>query len=205
MQIRISGQGKVSKSLTVKREKQDDIEVLHCHLAIEHIEVKREVIDAICNQRRGWASEALYDELGAPRIRLDLRLKDLQLEARGQITSDAGDRKDGKPRRGEAFALKLPPSQVTKIRFELVDNAALMSLRFTWDTAGDEADDCAPILGRDCKCEIDIEGTTQTDLARPGSEALTAAAEKAAKGAKRSRRKRVEQVPLPDVDHLGAT
>lgn len=188
MKVTITGRGKISKKLEIKRGKVDEVEVLHCHLSVEHIEIKRETIDELCRQDHGWAAAALYDELGAPRARFELALKDLQLEVRGRIRGEqprvAGKAKGALP---PAPEFNLVGANVTRIRFELVPVGALMSLRFTWQTAGDEADDCSGLLGREAELQLTIEGNPNADAFPPGSEALKAAAAKAAKPAKRSR------------------
>lgn len=164
MDMRLSGSAKCGKELKVKREKQDSVEVLHCHLVLDEIFIDRRGIDMLCGQARGWAASALYDDLGAPRLRLVIRLKDLQLDATGKVYREGG------PEHGNSLSLKA--AKATKIELELIPNGALMKVRFTWNTAGDEADDCSGLLGRDVEAVINLKAAPQADLAKPDSPAV---------------------------------
>lgn len=179
MELKIDGSAKAGKELKVKREKQDSVEVLHCHLVVDEIFVDRRAIDALCGQPRGWAAEALYDDLGAPRIRLVVRLKDLQLDATGAVYRAASVEQGNR--------LSLKDSRATKMELELIPNGALLKVRFTWNTVGDEAEDCSGLLGRDVELQVVLKAAGQQDLAKPDSPAV------------RKGRRQGPQVPIGDL------
>lgn len=164
MELKIEGSAKVGTELKVKREKQDSVEVLHCHLVVNDIFVDRRAIDALCGQARGWAAGALFDDLGAPRMRMAIRLKDLQLDVSGRVFREA------KVEQGNSLSLK--DSRATKMEIELVPNGALLKIRFTWNTVGDEAEDCSGLLGRDVDLQVVLKAAPQQDLAKPDSPAV---------------------------------
>lgn len=185
MELHLKGGAKAGKELKVKREKQDKIEVLHCHLIVDELHVMRPAIDLLCGQKRGWASSALFDDLGAPRMRMVLRLKDLQLDAHGKIY------REGKIEAGNLLNLK--ETRATKIDLELIPTGALMKVRFTWNTVGDEAEDCAGLLGRDVEIDVVLKAAAQMDLAQPDSPAVKGAG-------RRARRESPPRVPMTIVD-----
>ncbi len=140
MRVEINTIGQVGKSLTVKRTKVDDDEVVVATLKFEDAVVDRETIDELCYQPIGWAQGAFFDENGAPRIRLNLGLwKKLDLTATGAIKGvKAGQ------------AIKLKQAELRDVELSLHDKGALMSGSLTWEVAGDEVEDLEPLLGRLC-------------------------------------------------------
>lgn len=164
MELKVKGSAKAAKELKVKREKQDSVEVLHCHLVLDEIFVDRRTIDQLCGQARGWAAAALFDDLGAPRMRLTLRLKDLQLDLAGKVYREA------KVEQGNLLNLK--GAKATKMELELIPNGALLKIRSTWNTRGDEAEDCGGLLGRDVEVDLMLTAAAQQDLAKPDSPAV---------------------------------
>lgn len=163
MNLNLHGTAKCGKELKVKREKQDSVEVLHCHLVLDEIFVDRRAIDVLCGQPRGWANDALFDALGAPRMRMVIRLKDLQLDAEGRVFREV-------PHPGNSLDLK--GTKATKIELELIAGGALMKIRFTWNTAGDEAEDCSGLLARDVEAKIILTAAPQVDALKPDSPAV---------------------------------
>ena len=170
MELKIECSAKAGKELKVKREKQDSVEVLHCHLVVDEIFIDRRAIDTLCGQPPGWAADALFDDLGAPRMRLVIRLKDLQLDASGRVFREA------KVEQGNSLSLK--DSRATKMEIELIPNGALLKIRFTWNTVGDEAEDASGLLGRDVELQVVLKAAAQQDLAKPDSPAVRKAGAK---------------------------
>jgi hypothetical protein len=154
MRIEINSIGQVGKSLTVKRTKVDDDEVVVATLKFEDLLVDRETIDGLCYQPDGWANLAFFDELGAPRIRLVLGLsKKLKLTATGAIKG---------VKKGEA--IKLTEAELTDIELHLHDKGALMCGALSWQVAGDEVSDLEPLLGRTCTVVATISDGGQQPL-----------------------------------------
>lgn len=182
--IKIAGTALAAKKIKVKRDTVDKVEVLRCHLAVSDIFVDRRIIDWLCGQAKGWAAGALFDDLGAPRMRFDIRLKDLQYEAGGRVF---------RPNTPEQHnSLILPKdTKVTKVRLELQPNGALMSVRFTWNSDGDEVPEASGMLGRDVEVGIDLSAPEQTDALKPDSQAV-----QKPKGRGRGRRAAPDQVPI---------
>lgn len=154
MRIEVNTIANIAKSLTVKRAKVDDDEVVLATLKFEDAVVDRETIDELCYQPIGWSQLAFFDELGAPRIRLNLGLwKKLELTATGAIKGvKAGQ------------AIKLKEAELCDVELQLHDKGALMSGSLTWQVDGDEVSDLEPLLGRTCTLVATIKDGGQQPL-----------------------------------------
>lgn len=185
--IKVSGQAEAAKEIKVKRDTVDRVEVLRCHLAVTEIFVDRRTIDWLCGQAKGWAAGALFDDLGAPRMRFDIRLTDLQYEAGGRVF---------RPNAPEQHnSLILPKeTKVTKVRLQLMPNGALMGVRFTWNSDGDEVPESSGMLGREVEIDIQLSAPDQQDALKPDSPAVSKA--------KRGRKPAPAQPPLEMGDTL---
>jgi hypothetical protein len=157
MRVEVNTIGQVGKSLTVKRTKIDDAEVVVATLKFEEAVVDRETIDELCYQPIGWAQSAFYDDMGAPRIRLNLGLwKKLDLSATGAIKGvKAGE------------AIKLKQAELRDVELSLHDKGAMMSGSLTWEVAGDEVEDLEPLLGRTCTMVFTIIDSGQKHIFGP--------------------------------------
>lgn len=156
MKVRIHNECVLGKTLSVKREKEESQEFLRCHLALAGLFIPSASINTLCDQQPKWIEGAVFDDMGAPRMRLTLGLSDTALFISGTIR-----RGDGR----DAHILQLRQgATISGIHLELVPLGANMKAKLTWDTAGDEADDVSELLGRACIADITIEDAGQQDM-----------------------------------------
>jgi len=138
MHVTIIGSCEIGKTLSVKREKETKpgggTERLVCYLPVADLFVDCDTIDAFCGQPRGWARGALYHDTGEPRSKLALEIPDADWTVGGTFGGRAGE------------PLTLTEASMTGVVLTLTPLGALMAARFTWNTAGDEADDVAELL-----------------------------------------------------------
>jgi hypothetical protein len=157
MRVEVNTIGQVGKSLTVKRTKIDDAEVVVATLKFEDAVVDRETIDELCYQPIGWAAGAFFNDLGAPRIRLNLGLwKKLDLTVTGAIKGVKASE-----------AIKLKQAELRDVELSLHEMGALMSGTLSWEVAGDEVEDLEPLLGRQCSMVFTIIDDGQKQIFGP--------------------------------------
>lgn len=154
MHIEIETTATIAKSVSIKREKgADDIELVYAHLKFSLALVSREVIDALCNMPKGWATRSFYDELGAPYIKLDMGLPQFDAIATGRINGVEGD-----------HGITLAQADLTGVAIALYDKGGWLSGELTWAVAGDEVTDLEPLLGRVCMLHVVVQDSGQGDL-----------------------------------------
>lgn len=160
MKVTIRDECVLGKVLSVKREKEESQEFLRCHLALAGLFIPSASINTLCSQPRKWIEQSCFDDLGAPRLRLALELADTALFVSGTIRRGEGkDKQELRLRQG---------ATISGIRLELVPQGANLTAKFTWDTAGDEADDVSELLGRACIADLTIEDAGQEDMLAAG-------------------------------------
>lgn len=156
MIIRINATAQLPKTFRVAREKLDDhTEQVIAHLRVSDIMIDRDQLDEIIGLPVGWATGALFDDLGAPVARLTLGLTRRELLLTGVIK---GGEKSTDPK------LKLKDATVDGITLELTKLGALLACQLSWTAEGDEVDDIADMLGALCAVDAVLSTSGQQDL-----------------------------------------
>lgn len=154
MQVDINTAAKISKGLSIKREKgPGDTEVVVAHLKLGAAWIPRETVDALVGRYEGWCNDTFFDELGAPITRLSLKLRKVRLTATGVIRGTL-----------EADRVTLTDATLDDIEIDLADKGANLSGSLSWKTAGDESSDLEPLLGRVCIFHAIVQDGGQQDL-----------------------------------------
>lgn len=143
----------IGKSLSIKREKQEDEEVVIAHLKFSDAFVPRETMDELFNQPLGW-SNYLFGEDGFPHVRAEISLMKFDAEATGVIRGRANE------------YIKLAGAKVTGVSLMLTEKGANLAAELTWKVAGDEVSDLEPLLGRTCVLTVTIADGGQQDAFR---------------------------------------
>lgn len=151
--IELNSSALLGKSLSVKREKIDDSEVVACHLKFADLFVTREEIDELCRQPIGWHA-ALFDEQGAPVSRLAIGLPKAEWTTTGTVNQ-------GPQRPGELTLLEATLSAVT---LDLMPLGALMAGSLAWKARGDEVEDVTELLGKLVAVRLRLTDGGQQDL-----------------------------------------
>lgn len=144
----------VGKSLSVKREKVGDDDLLVAHLKFSGLTIDRDVIDFLAGAKRNWC-DALFDELGAPIAALTLGFPGLELMLGGTLAGNAET--DERLSFGTSAKLR-------GIAIDLVPLGAKLSGEITWNAAGDEVTDAEPLLGLLCMARLVLIREPQGDL-----------------------------------------
>jgi hypothetical protein len=156
MYIEIQTTAQLSKSMSIKREKEGDVKVLVAHLKFDGALIHRETIDELVGQPIGWSQSCLFDEQGAPIGHIEIALPKLVAQVTGKIRGvDADDHIT----LAQAFM-----DGVTISLSGLINNQALLSGSLAWKVAGDEASDLEPLLGRLCALHWVIQDGGQQDM-----------------------------------------
>lgn len=143
--MQINSVATIAKGVSLKREKIDDAEHVVAHLKFSDLFLSREQIDEITGRPPGWARGAFFDELGAPVMPLALDLPGLELSVVGTIgDAEKQDR------------LQLVEATLAGITLTMTTAGAAAQGTLTWLVAGDEANDCEPLLGRVCSARWKI-------------------------------------------------
>lgn len=153
MYTEIETTAQLSKGMTIKREKEGDVEVLVAHLKFDGALIQREIIDELVGQRIGWAQSCLFDEQGAPIGHIDISLPRLVAQVTGKIRGVKDD-----------DSITLSQAFLDGVSLSLFDNGALLSGALAWKVAGDEASDLEPLLGRLCALHWVIQDGGQRDM-----------------------------------------
>lgn len=155
MSIEIDSVCAIAKGMAVKREKQPDkTEATIAHLAFSHCMVTRETIDQLLGLPIGWSQRALFDDLGAPYVRMTLGIEDIAFEINGTIR--------GNKNKGEF--MRFAQGTLASISIELRDKGALVSGEITWKVAGDEVSDVEPVLAQTVACHFVLLDPRQADM-----------------------------------------
>lgn len=151
--IEINSTAELGKALAVKREKQEDSEVVACHLKFSDLFVTREEIDELCQQPLGWHA-ALYDDQGAPVARMVLGLPKGEWSVIGTLTQ--GEKRPGK--------LNLLEATLDGVSLELIPLGALLAGSLAWKARGDEVEDVTELLGKLVAVKWRVTDGGQDDL-----------------------------------------
>jgi hypothetical protein len=181
--IEIKSTAELGKSLAVKREKQEDSEVVACHLKFADLFVSREELDELCRQPIGWHA-ALYDDQGAPVARLVLGLPKGEWSVTGTLTQ--GEKRPGK--------LNLLEATLDGVSLELIPLGALLAGSLAWKARGDEVEDVTELLGKLVAVQWRLTDGGQQDL-------VQAAARQAVDGFRRlAAQDGIESIEIRDGD-----
>lgn len=155
MSIEIDSVCAIAKGMAVKREKQPDkTDATIAHLAFSHCLISRETIDELLGLPIGWSQRALFDDLGAPYVRMTLGIEDIAFEINGTIK--------GNVNKGEI--MRFSQGTLASLSIELRDKGALVSGEITWKVAGDEVSDVEPMLAQTVACHFVLLDPRQADL-----------------------------------------
>lgn len=157
MHVTLNTVGKLGKSLTIKREKQDDdTELVIANLKITNIIITREEMDELLRMPIGWSQQALYSEQGDPFINVSITAHKFEGTVTGKIKGPA-DTDEG---------IVLKQAEWNGATFDLRRNSALLSGEISWKVEGDEASEIEPLIGRDCLLAFLIQDAQQKDMFR---------------------------------------
>ena len=155
--MKLTSVATLSKSLAVKREKDDEgTEAVIAHLKFSDCVVSREEIDELLGVVREqgvpWARNVLFDELGAPRARLEIAAPRREFTVSLKF-SGPGDEE-----------MHVAGGTLTGIALVLDKSGALLSGSISWPVAGDELADVEPLLGQIVRAEMSLTDGGQGDL-----------------------------------------
>lgn len=157
MRLTITSVATVGKSLSAKREKQDDdTQATIAHLKFAGLFLLRDEIDALCGQAPGWCA-AFYDDNGAPVLRASLSLLKREYTVIGRLAHSA-DRTLG--------ALTFTDATLASMAVAFTELGGELSGELIWQAAGDEISDVEPLLGQLTRVEWTIRDEEQGDLLR---------------------------------------
>jgi hypothetical protein len=149
----------LSKSLSVKRGKDEEgTEAVIAHLKFSDAFVTREEIDPLLGvaleQGVPWARNVLFDELGAPRARLEIAAPRREFTASIRFSGTGKDE------------MHIAGGTLTGITIVLDKSGGLLSGSLSWPVAGDELADVEPLLGQMVRAEMNLTDGEQGDLLR---------------------------------------
>lgn len=145
----------LAKGVSAKREKREDkvsgekTEPVVCHLKFNEAMVSRDVVDFVCGAP---VSLALWNGEGMAIAPLCLRWEGRNWFVSGAITG-AGDQR-----------IKFKDATLKNIELGLGQMCAELTAEIVWDSAGDELEDLAPLLGQTCRMAIVLHDGPQRDL-----------------------------------------
>jgi len=145
----------LAKGVSAKREKREDkvsgekTEPVVCHLKFNEAMVAREVVEYIVNAP---VATVLWNHEGMAIAPLALRWEGRHWFVSGAITG-AGDQR-----------IKFKDATLKNIELGLGTMCAELSAEIVWDSAGDELEDLAPLLGQTCRMAIVLHGGPQRDM-----------------------------------------
>jgi hypothetical protein len=144
----------LSKSLAIKREKDEDSEITRAQLRFTDLFVSREQVNALCGMRAGWCETSFFDELGAPFGGWSLALTDGEWTLAGAIEGPGED------------SLRVTEATLSDVELTFTTLGAVASGEITWTVRGDEVGDAEPLLGRECRADWRLTDGGQRDMLR---------------------------------------
>jgi hypothetical protein len=144
----------LGKSLAIKREKDEDVEITRAHLKFTDLFVSREQVNALCGMRASWCETSFFDELGAPFGGWSLALTGSEWTLAGAIEGPGED------------SLRLPDATLSGVELTFTKLGAVASGEIRWTVRGDEAGDAEGLLGRECRADWRLTDGGQRDMLR---------------------------------------
>lgn len=155
--INIDSVAQLARGLSAKKEKQDGKgEVVVCTIKLVDAFITREQLDAFCEQPLGW-HQFLFDDQGAPRLRLGLQLIGADWSVTGTIKGNA----DVTPP-----TLNLLQAKLSGVVITLTQLGAVLAGDLSWTARGDEVEDLTDLLGALVKITWRVTNGEQGDLLR---------------------------------------